>query len=496
MNPRSESPQRKHRLSSIKSINQLANTYFDLDSYYTQKAMRKCGYIESDFTVKEKKDFRETKSDTEDIINLRYEHYTTKLIKMVNKVLEEQENLRYTDKYNAKLLKSTRNPKTSNFETSMKSVGKLSLLKSRFEQLKEPQTARALDPNKISRKMELMVKHDQEVMAKEKQREEKESKKIKKFQKTIRMAVNQKRAQKEKLETKHEEKKKQILFEEERKKSSIQKAIRERERRANENISNNMATIREKLEEKDMYYAEKQRKVIDHMKSMEEIEFRRSMERLEVIENKQKRSERVHESILSKRINEAHKKNQLTKTKLERYKSLQEDIYQSRRNDIVLKESKTIKKLSKLQKQKRNFAKTLKKTMNTNFDKKQQILHSQEIVDNTRKKQLMKKMKRNMEKVEEIKQNTQKQIQLKRELHKIKQQEIEQERQRLKRIENIHIKSEVIDKHKKIQDSLQESKRMVQVIEKAKGEENRLVLKRKDEMIGRMDNNEVWSKGK
>jgi len=136
--------------------------------------------------------------------------------------------------------------------------------------------------------------------------------------------------------------------------------------------------MRQKLADQDSFYAEKQNKVLNHLKSMEEAEFRRSMERLEVIENKQQKSKKIHDRIIWRRISEIREKNQISLSKLERYKNFQKNLLQKKQSEVLLKEHITMQKLEKIDKFKRKLALSMKNSSMTQTLKKEEIMNNNE----------------------------------------------------------------------------------------------------------------------
>ena len=152
------------------------------------------------------------------------------------------------------------------------------------------------------------------------------------------------------------------------------------------------------------------------------------------------------------------------------------------------------------------MAKTLKSSTLTQNQKQQENLNNYEREIERKKRELVRKMKRNEERVNQIKEQNENNLILKQERSKviisfrlfstylqIKQQEIENERQRLKRLEDIK-KEQVTEKHHQIEGVLNENKQLNSFLEKVNTEKKRKIIKEKDEMIDKFERSFIWNK--
>lgn len=108
-----------------------------------------------------------------------------------------------------------------------------------------------------------------------------------------------------------------------------------------------------------------------HIKSLDEAEFARSMSTLSRVEQKIEKSDKLHSKFLGRRVSQMKTKNQQSMTKLEEYKRNQDRIYKEKCIGVLKKEEKDMKRLDRLEKNKRQLMKNLQKTLMENTIKQQ-----------------------------------------------------------------------------------------------------------------------------
>lgn len=152
-----------------------------------------------------------------------------------------------------------------------------------------------------------------------------------------------------------------------------------------------------------------------------------------------------------------------------------------------------MKRLDKVEKQKRKLTKTLHSSFLSQSLKQQANKDNYDHEIEAKKQRLQKKFKQNEIKLKEIQKHNFKEIQVKAEKNKLKQQEAEIERERLRRLNELK-KDQVVEKQNQLSDKLNESKLFNSFLDKVKTEENQKTIKFKDEMIKELENSFIWNK--
>ena len=145
------------------------------------------------------------------------------------------------------------------------------------------------------KKAELMMKHEEEVTKREKQQQEKEAKKLEKIAKQLRKLKKQKDNQKAEKEHRIAQRIHDIHMMQEIKSEETLDLMLKKHQKAKEVIKENRDHMKQKLANQDLSYALRQEKAMSHIKSLDEREFRKAMETLDSLEDRQKKSQRIHE---------------------------------------------------------------------------------------------------------------------------------------------------------------------------------------------------------
>lgn len=133
-----------------------------------------------------------------------------------------------------------------------------------------------------------MVKQDNEITQKDEERKQKQDKKLAKLEKELRKNNKEKEIKKFQKQQRISEKLKGIKLAEEARAERLQKTCRNKEMRASQVLERNRYETSQKFNDQDVSYSEKKFKAMEHIRSMEEFEFRKSMQTLDLITNKLK----------------------------------------------------------------------------------------------------------------------------------------------------------------------------------------------------------------
>mmetsp|Transcript_4321 Transcript_4321/g.3621 ORF Transcript_4321/g.3621 Transcript_4321/m.3621 type:complete len:140 (+) Transcript_4321:71-490(+) len=139
------------------------------------------------------------------------------------------------------------------------------------------------------------------------------------------------------------------------------------------------------------------------------------------------------------------------------------------------------------------MTKTLHLSSINNNQKQQQNLINYDREIDRKNRTLVKKMKNSEQRINMLKDQTEKDILIKAEINKMKQMDINNERDRLRRMQQ-NKKELVTDKHQQIGHSLMETKMMSSYLEKVKTEKDRKMMKQKDELMDKMERSFIWNK--
>jgi len=201
---------------------------------------------------------------------------------------------------------------------------------------KVAKTARSPSNNTIQyKKMELMIKQ-----------EAKKSEIIDKLTKSQRKSFQLRNSIKEEKINKRLE---EIEQNNENHADQVYEEMQRKQQRAIEIVEENRSRILQKLQDRDLNYAQKQEKALKHIKSLDESEFQKSMHTLDKLEDRQMKSEKLHERMLNKRVNNMRNKNIKSFRKLQEYKSKKEQEYEQKVAGVLQKEEKDMKRLERIE---------------------------------------------------------------------------------------------------------------------------------------------------
>lgn len=188
-----------------------------------------------------------------------------------------------------------------------------------YQTIQDSTKRRSKSPSSIYKKIAVLIKQENEITQKDEERKQKQDKKFAKLQKELRKINKDKQEKSRQKQQKISEKLKEIELAEEARAERLEKYAKNKEMRASQVLKRNRYEISKKFNEQDLSYNEKKGKAMEHIKSMEEFEFRKSMQTLDLITNKLKKSEDIHESMINRRISEMRTKNENSMNKLQRY---------------------------------------------------------------------------------------------------------------------------------------------------------------------------------
>jgi len=215
---------------------------------------------------------------------------------------------------------------------------------------KVAKTAQSPSNNTIQyKKMELMIKHENDIEKQRQAMQEKEAKKseiIDKLTKSQRKSFQLRNSIKEEKINKRLE---EIEQNNENHADQVYEEMQRKQQRAIEIVEENRSRILQKLQDRDLNYAQKQEKALKHIKSLDESEFQKSMHTLDKLEDRQMKSEKLHERMLNKRVNNMRNKNIKSFRKLQEYKSKKEQEYEQKVAGVLQKEEKDMKRLERIE---------------------------------------------------------------------------------------------------------------------------------------------------